>query len=653
MNGGEEKVGFVLIGIGKNLHLYLGESLLRVQEIEGLLTAPGTIAYSRPGLVEYHVGQHAAPSSSRRHPGIAHKIQDAGQAGVLQPIRLYENARYKWQVLVREENKLRPARPEEVAAESVLTSMSRHESWDPHPEEAEGTFESKNYLGVAWIGLAGGPKARFEFISKKLDYETQYLALLNYLTLKEVSLLYDFKSPTAIQLAENRSKRSAHKLDSYLLLRAILPPRTLRGIVNQIISRPHSSLQTELSWKPASYADPTYALSHPSSRVRWAAGLNGTRTPDEILEVRRHDSLDTIPNRFAKYALESFLAICEATNGLSGENAGALKEESLAMTESIKMSLRSTFFRRVGRLAYIPFENQVLQKREGYRQLLKAFLYCSCGLRLPDLDEGGLLSVTAENRNVPKLYEIWLFFFLAETLEKMGGSEGPSPYKEEIRRNGDRPTVDISKSPDCKLERNVTLEGGETYCLRLFYNRSFMAGTPGGTGTSSILSKRTHSYSMELQPDYTIEAEAPNGQITFIHFDAKFRIKSARISNVKSADAKDSKEDGVAQPDDVHKMHTYNDAIYGTAASVILYPGEIGKDGLDQYYRKFEELLPGVGALEVKPGNVDDINSSKDALGAFIKSCLREMPPKEGIYTRIQAASSPTRPSRLDLTTGA
>jgi len=653
VNGGEEKVGFVLIGIGKNLHLYLGESLLRVQEIEGLLTAPGTIAYSRPGLVEYHVGQHAAPSSSRRHPGIAHKIQDAGQAGVLQPIRLYENARYKWQVLVREENKLRPARPEEVAAESVLTSMSRHESWDPHPEEAEGTFESKNYLGVAWIGLAGGPKARFEFISKKLDYETQYLALLNYLTLKEVSLLYDFKSPTATQLAENRSKRSAHKLDSYLLLRAILPPRTLRGIVNQIISRPHSSLQTELSWKPASYADPTYALSHPSSRVRWAAGLNGTRTPDEILEVRRHDSLDTIPNRFAKYALESFLAICEATNGLSGENAGALKEESLAMTESIKMSLRSTFFRRVGRLAYIPFENQVLQKREGYRQLLKAFLYCSCGLRLPDLDEGGLLSVTAENRNVPKLYEIWLFFFLAETLEKMGGSEGPSPYKEEIRRNGDRPTVDISKSPDCKLERNVTLEGGETYCLRLFYNRSFMAGTPGGTGTSSILSKRTHSYSMELQPDYTIEAEAPNGQITFIHFDAKFRIKSARISNVKSADAKDSKEDGVAQPDDVHKMHTYNDAIYGTAASVILYPGEIGKDGLDQYYRKFEELLPGVGALEVKPGNVDDINSSKDALGAFIKSCLREMPPKEGIYTRIQAASSPTRPSRLDLTTGA
>ena len=96
----------------------------------------------------------------------------------------------------------------------------------------------------------------------------------------------------------------------------------------------------------------------------------------------------------------------------------------------------------------------------------------------------------------------------------------------------------------------------------------------------------------------------------------------------------------MAQPDDVHKMHTYNDAIYGTAASVILYPGEIGKDGFDQYYRKFEELLPGVGALEVKPGDSDDIGRSKSALQDFIESCLREIPPADGPYSRIQVISA-------------
>jgi hypothetical protein len=71
--------------------------------------------------------------------------------------------------------------------------------------------------------------------------------------------------------------------------------------------------------------------------------------------------------------------------------------------------------------------------------------------------------------------------------------------------------------------------------------------------------------------------------------------------------------------------------------------GEIGKDGFDQYYRKFEELLPGVGALEVKPGNAEDINASKEALEGFIRSCLREMPPRDGIYSKIQAASAENR----------
>jgi predicted component of viral defense system (DUF524 family) len=148
---------------------------------------------------------------------------------------------------------------------------------------------------------------------------------------------------------------------------------------------------------------------------------------------------------------------------------------------------------------------------------------------------------------------------------------------------------------------------------------------------------------MELQPDFTLEAKAAGGETTFIHFDAKFRIKSARISKLSAKDGKT--EDGVAQPDDVHKMHTYNDAIYGTAASVILYPGEIGKDGFDQYYRKFEELLPGVGALEVKPGDSDDIGRSKSALQEFIESCLRDIPPAKSIFSRVQSAAVPTLPS--------
>ena len=641
MSEGTEAFGFALIRLKTDLYLFLGETLLRKADIYGLLSSPGIERYTKGDTTEYYLGQLPAEYLRSKHPSISHKAPETTQAGVLQPIRLYENTKYKWQLLVRHGEALRAASAEEIDAKSVSSSMSRHESWDPQPETPNGTFESKNYLGVAWIGLGETIKARFEFVSRKLDYETQYISLLNYLTLKEVSLLYDFRSPTAAILARDKTKRSPHKLDNYLLLRAIVPPRILQGIVNQIISRPHSSLCTELSWKPASYANPSYALVHPSSRVRWATNSDGARTPDELLEARRHDSFDTVPNRFAKYALEFFLDICEATNELTGENAGALKAESMRMTESIRMLLGSTFFRRVGRLSYIPYDNQVLQKRDGYRQLFRAFLYASCGLRMPDVMEGALLSVTAENRNVPKLYEIWLFFFLAETLERMGGGQGLASYKDEIRRDKTTPTVDISKGDECKFSTNVNLDG-QAYELRLFYNRTFKPSAPGGTGRSGLLRPREQSYSMELQPDFTLEAKAAGGETTFIHFDAKFRIKSARISKLSAKDGKT--EDGVAQPDDVHKMHTYNDAIYGTAASVILYPGEIGKEGFDQYYRKFEELLPGVGALEVKPGDSDDIGRSKSALQEFIESCLRDIPPAKSIFSRVQSAASPTLP---------
>lgn len=639
MSEGAEAVGFALVQVKPGFYLYIGEALLRKADTAELLTSPGTTRH-KSGKTEYYVGKLPEAYRSQHHPGISHR--PAGGTTVLQPLRLFENAKYKWQLLVLEGRTLREAKTDEAVAGMVTSSMDRQDSWDPQPEAPNGTFESKNYLGVAWIGVADWSKVRFEFVSRKLDYETQYISLLDYLTLKEVSLLYDFRSPTSAILAKDSSKRSPHKLDNYLLLRAILPPRTIQGIVNQIISRPHSALQTELSWKPASYADPSHALGNPSGRIRWAVDAKGARVPHELLEARRNDTFDTVPNRFVKFALEFFLDICEAANGLKGDNAGALKDEVQRLTESIKMLLGSTFFRRVGRLSYIPYDNQVLQKREGYRQVFRAFLYASCGLRMPDIMEGGLLSVTAENRNVPKLYEIWLFFFLAETIERMGTGQGTAAYKEEIRRDKTRPTVDISKSNDSKYSTSVTLDG-KAFELSLFYNRTFRPSTPGGTGRSRLLRPRAQSYSMELQPDFTLEAKSSGGETTFIHFDAKFRIKSARINNINPKTEKPA--DGVAQPDDVHKMHTYNDAIYGTAASVILYPGEIGKEGFDQYYRKFEELLPGVGALEIKPGDAADIGRSKDALQDFIESCLRDIPPAESIYSRIQTASDPTRPS--------
>jgi radical SAM protein with 4Fe4S-binding SPASM domain len=85
------------------------------------------------------------------------------------------------------------------------------------------------------------------------------------------------------------------------------------------------------------------------------------------------------------------------------------------------------------------------------------------------------------------------------------------------------------------------------------------------------------------------------GATSYIHFDAKFRI-----NNVRDLSEDDPTK---AKPADIYKMHTYNEAIYGTVTSIILYPGKAPneKKGEDAIYTKFTDLVPGVSALAVRP----------------------------------------------------
>ena len=144
MSEGTEAFGFALIRLKPDLYLYLGQTLLRKAEIVGLLSSPGIARYTKGDTTEYYLCQLPAEYLRSKHPSISHKAPETRQAGVLQPIRLYENTKYKWQLLVRNGEALRAATAEEIDAKSVSSSMSRHESWDPQPETPNGTFEPCN-----------------------------------------------------------------------------------------------------------------------------------------------------------------------------------------------------------------------------------------------------------------------------------------------------------------------------------------------------------------------------------------------------------------------------------------------------------------------------------------------------------------------------
>jgi len=115
-----------------------------------------------------------------------------------------------------------------------------------------------------------------------------------------------------------------------------------------------------------------------------------------------------------------------------------------------------------------------------------------------------------------------------------------------------------------------------------------------------------------MRPDFTLsfwpegfsldEAESQELAV-HIHFDAKYRVEN--ITEL-FGDADDDLSEEKAQQKrgnykraDLLKMHAYRDAIRRSEGAYILYPG--GANGPARF-QGFHEILPGLGAFSLKPG---------------------------------------------------
>jgi predicted component of viral defense system (DUF524 family) len=360
----------------------------------------------------------------------------------------------------------------------------------------------------------------------------------------------------------------------------------------------------------------------------------------EALERKRRDTTDTPPNRFVKHAIAQTVEACRVImdNPEFGPRLSKLASELHAEYEQ---QSRLEVIKTSGRQGRIPLENQVLQKREGYRHYLRSWVISNKTLSIKDINDDGALSPTAENRQVPDLYEYWLFFFLADALEGMAGASNlDRRYVKELNPEGTA-SISLSKSDAPRLTLRIG-KGEAARYVALYYNRTFKPGQ-GYT-----------SYSLTLRPDYTIEtfpvvygssfeqcrsSAEKVGAITFIHFDAKFRIANLDLNLAGDFDRQDAAAtDDDAKPEDVYKMHTYNEAIRGTAASVILFPGGQPADGgLNQSFEKYRELIPGVGALAISPGNHEVRSKALTAIRDYLSKALTLTPKSQSSYARMRS----------------
>lgn len=509
------------------------------------------------------------------------------------------------------------------------------------------SFQFINYLGRSKIVFPCGDDTKvlqFEVIPDKMNYEEDYIRLTEALAQVCSGLLLEYSGVTSNvykQIEENQNTL----LEQFVFLRQFCYSQNLFALFESIKRNPDRLLVQEDEFKPLGCGKPSkkYYTNPFSYSKRWGVvkdskSGNGMYMPQMVAVTKKHDSVDTLANRFIKFAFEKFNGVCiELIETLNSE---ALVKQSECCNEAktihsmLEKILRDSFFDEVGPLDIMPQNNQVLQKREGYSQIFSAYAMIDLALQLDWKGKDNVYE--GESKNVALLYEYWLFFELYKIIRSIDGCE----------------LVSIKENPFLLIDDGITisLEQGKKSCqafeikrykmkINLYYNRTF-------SKTEFHTTRYEGSYSRPFRPDYTIaiypniytkgryngEEEAiKNGSVCYIHFDAKYRITDLTTLIGKSVDSLDEEElidDKIEsvintyKRGDLLKMHTYNDAIRRTIGSYVLYPGaEDSSKKNCTFFSLYDEILPGVGAFAIRPSiDAAGENELKDFITALIKA---------------------------------
>jgi len=332
-----------------------------------------------------------------------------------------------------------------------------------------------------------------------------------------------------------------------------------------------SILHTPETWAPA---DPA-RLAIASALQVDGRGYAPTRVWQRLPE----ETFDTQENRFILFFLRQVLTAAEAMpHAVWWEMVRdhPRSKRILELAALLRETVTHPMFVEVGELHHIPYNSQVLMRREGYRDAFRLWQqFHSAAHPLFDRWQQAM-----DVRNMHQLYEIWVFFKLAGLI---GGCNRMEPV-----------ITDVDG-----LEYGETLARFENGgCL--YYNRRFH---PNHTNF--------HSYSMVLRPDYAwVGVDG-----TLVILDAKFsmQVEETGLAGDAVIDGEDDppQENRVGTPvrEDLYKMHTYRDALTRSVAAVILYPGDVQvfmpNSGNRISNVPIDSLLSGklegIGAIPLKP----------------------------------------------------
>ncbi|MFZ4539471.1 DUF2357 domain-containing protein [Propionivibrio sp.] len=463
-------------------------------------------------------------------------------------------------------------------------------------------------------------RAALEVRSRKVNYRNDYRHMLEDITEHSVALLMDLRAPSAMRVAPEPGRTPDTLHQRFAFLRGLLGSRQFRDALHRITTHPYRRWEPEETahdmrrgFKPD--AKTQRQLARASRRVPLPSGHPLAKAisslPERISLHRNTQTEDTPENRFIKFALQSFASFLNRMRHKLEEIGSAadarLQAEIAAQESLLETALAADVFRSVSDPDILPLGSPVLQRKEGYREVFQAWLKFDMAARL--VWRGGDDVYGAGQRDIATLYEYWVFFKLLDIVSSVFSLEKPTA-QELIEVTADGFGLKLKSGEQLAFD-GVTFGGARPLRVRFSYNRSFSYNVaPDLTG--SWTQRMRPDYSLSLWPATFSEEEAEAQEImAHVHFDAKYRIDSveqlfgrtdesldAADANNDLAEEKQEQREGRYKRADLLKMHAYRDAIRRTQGAYVLYPGDASRQ-----WNGYHEILPGLGAFPLKPGN--------------------------------------------------
>ncbi len=486
-------------------------------------------------------------------------------------------------------------------------------------------------------------KVELEVQSIKSGYRDDYRDMLELITEKCTDLLLQANSPVLQHFEIDYTKDSQTLYQKFAFIKSVIGTDEFSEAIHRIVTAPVTNW-TEITEEKDIRNARRFSNKNIKEILKGSKRTNLPDThylrsfgidtlPERITTIRKTDSVDTPENRFIKHALENFLKFCTDINNKAKDfGHKKMENESELLIRELENQLHHSVFKDISRPSTLKLNSPVLQRKEGYREVLRVWLMFDLAAKL--IWTGGDDIYSGGKKDIATLYEYWLFFKLLDLFQSTFEIE-PKDISDLIKETPDGLNLQIKQGKFTAL-RGVYDSGSRKLNIRFNYNRSFSG-------------KKTYpnagSWTTTLRPDYTLsfwpfglsEVDAEKQEIiVHVHFDAKYKIANLTdfLEQNTENDLYEEKTEnrkGIYKNADLLKMHAYKDAIRRTGGAYVLYPGD---KSINQ--KGFHEIIPGLGAFPVKPSKTDSgIGELKAFILEIIEHFINRASQREKIAYRI------------------